>query len=84
MSISKSDAKSWKKEYLRILISGPVSENDWSLAKELIDSGYGDGTFFYFFITHKVPQHIPENTVPPAARFHPSPARIQNADILRV
>lgn len=36
---------SWKTEYLRILVSGVESENDRELAAELIDAGYGEGTY---------------------------------------
>ena len=35
--------KSWKKEYLRILLSEKLEKEDWPLASELIDSGHADG-----------------------------------------
>lgn len=37
------NTKSWKKEYLRILLNGPSGKKDYQLARELIDAGYADG-----------------------------------------
>ena len=36
---------SWKSEYLRILFLPKIEENDFELAKELIDGGYADGSY---------------------------------------
>ena len=43
--MSNTSKTSWKKEYLRILVSGVESEKDYELAAELIASGYGEGTY---------------------------------------
>ena len=43
-SIKNLSGKSWKKEYLRILLSSEITKEDWVLANELIESGYANGT----------------------------------------
>jgi len=37
--------KSWKSEYLRILFLPKIDEEDFNLAKELIDEGYANGSY---------------------------------------
>jgi len=41
----ESIMKSWKSEYLRILFSPKIDEEDFNLAKELLDEGYASGSY---------------------------------------
>ncbi|MCY1380729.1 hypothetical protein D9M68_715040 [compost metagenome] len=37
--------KTWRKEYLRILLNGPASTDDYPLASELLDEQLAKGTY---------------------------------------
>lgn len=41
----KNKPLSFKKEYVRILTSGPKEKGDWNYARELIDAGCADGDY---------------------------------------
>lgn len=51
----KVKKKSWKKEYLRILLNGPASPDDYPIAAELIKKGMADGTYLQ---NHRAPGTI--------------------------
>lgn len=43
--VNKKKKRTWRKEYLRILLNGPASTNDYALASELLDEQLAKGKY---------------------------------------